>query len=428
MVQKALTEKFIESLPMAKASQRYDIHDARVQNLALRVGARSKVFVFIARLPDKPNPSRWKLGAYPKTSLSDARATAEAWNAKLLAGIDPRGEEEAEKRRLELRRRSTFRSVLIDYMAAMPLRKRNRNVPGDIRMLKAEFLNNAGVTFLDKPISEVCDEDIASVIIAARNRGASSTGIHVFSLMKTFFKWARAIERRKQNFLLVNPMADLTFAELELSRKERSRFLDKREVRALWLAADRTPYPFGPFCKMLLLTGQRKSDVSGARWSEIDLVEKLWIIPKERYKAGSDQLVPLSNPVIDLLDEIRLKLPENHGDLIFSHMSGRTEMNGWSNAVKSFQKTMQEIFSKENPGRRLPHWILHDLRRTARTHMSAQQVEPHIAEAVLGHGKKGIQRVYDQWRYLPQIRDALNGWADLVILIGANPSQTEADL
>ena len=65
----------------------------------------------------------------------------------------------------------------------------------------------------------------------------------------------------------------------------------------------------------------------------------------------------------------------------------------------------------------LPRWVLHDLRRTIRTNLSALDVPDTVAEAVIGHGRKGIQRVYDRWRYLPQIRDALEAWqARLAIL------------
>jgi hypothetical protein len=59
----------------------------------------------------------------------------------------------------------------------------------------------------------------------------------------------------------------------------------------------------------------------------------------------------------------------------------------------------------------LPHWVNHDLRRCVRTGLAALEVEDHVAEMVLGHGRKGIQRVHDKHKYLPQIRAALVQWA-----------------
>ena len=56
-------------------------------------------------------------------------------------------------------------------------------------------------------------------------------------------------------------------------------------------------------------------------------------------------------------------------------------------------------------------WVIHDLRRTMRTHLAALRIPDHIAEMVLGHGKKGLQRVYDQHRYEAEMREALERWA-----------------
>ena len=44
--------------------------------------------------------------------------------------------------------------------------------------------------------------------------------------------------------------------------------------------------------------------------------------------------------------------------------------------------------------------------------MAALRVPDHVAELVIGHGKRGLQRVYDQHRYLPEMREALDAWAD----------------
>jgi integrase len=56
-------------------------------------------------------------------------------------------------------------------------------------------------------------------------------------------------------------------------------------------------------------------------------------------------------------------------------------------------------------------WVIHDLRRTLRTHLSALRIPDHIAEMVIGHGRQGLQRVYDQHRYVDEMREALTLWA-----------------
>jgi hypothetical protein len=68
----------------------------------------------------------------------------------------------------------------------------------------------------------------------------------------------------------------------------------------------------------------------------------------------------------------------------------------------------------------LPHWVNHDLRRVVRTNLSALGVDDHIAELVLGHGRKGLQRVYDRHRYLPEIRSALTKWNNRLVELVAD--------
>jgi integrase len=62
----------------------------------------------------------------------------------------------------------------------------------------------------------------------------------------------------------------------------------------------------------------------------------------------------------------------------------------------------------------LPHWTLHDLRRTARTLMARAGVRPDISERVLGHVIAGVEGVYDRHSYEAEKRDALEKLAALV--------------
>jgi hypothetical protein len=62
-------------------------------------------------------------------------------------------------------------------------------------------------------------------------------------------------------------------------------------------------------------------------------------------------------------------------------------------------------------GREVQPWVIHDLRRTVRSHLSALQVPDHVCEMVIGHGRKGLQRIYDQHRYENEMRQALERWA-----------------
>ena len=99
-------------------------------------------------------------------------------------------------------------------------------------------------------------------------------------------------------------------------KQARQRVLIDEEMRAFWRASKGIGYPYGPLFQMLLLTGQRKSEVAEARWSELDLQKKLWVIPPERMKADAAHIVPLSDDVLAILEALpRFK----SGDCLVQH-------------------------------------------------------------------------------------------------------------
>jgi len=49
-----------------------------------------------------------------------------------------------------------------------------------------------------------------------------------------------------------------------------------------------------------------------------------------------------------------------------------------------------------------------------RTQLSALGVRPEIAERCLNHKLRGVLGVYDQHEFLPERREALNGWASVM--------------
>src|SRR6516164_8173095 len=88
---------------------------------------------------------------------------------------------------------------------------------------------------------------------------------------------------------------------------------------------------------MLALTGQRKSEVAEARWSEFDLSRKLWTIPAERMKADAAHIVPLTDDVLAILKSLpRFK----RGDHLFSTTFGQAPVNGFSKGKARLDRRM----------------------------------------------------------------------------------------
>jgi integrase len=181
------------------------------------------------------------------------------------------------------------------------------------------------------------------------------------------------------------------------TKQPRQRVLSDDELRAFWATTGSMGYPFGPLFRMLLLTGQRRDEVGGARWCEFDLEAKVWTVPAERFKSDSTHLVQLTDDAVSLLEA----LPRFKGDHLFTTTAGAKPVSGFSKA--------KQVLDKGMPGS--APWVLHDLRRTVRTHLAALKVPDTVAEMVVGHGRRGIQRVYDQHQYAAEMREALTLWA-----------------
>lgn len=409
---RGLTDESISSLPPAPTGKRYDVADMRTPNLYVRVGTKKKVFVYLARFAGAKDPTRKTIGTFPVMSVDEAREIALRWSRDIERGLDPKEERKLAERERIMRQRRTFRSVMEDYIADIPSRERNRHVAKDIQAIRHDILTPARNPWLEKPIADVTDTDVAQLVAAIRDRPARGQAIVCFSLLRTFFNWTMSPERRADYGLIANPIANVKPSQLKLSRKKRTVLPTTYELRAYWTAADDTPYPYGPYYKGLLLTGAvRKSELARARWPEFDLEMKLWTVPKSRVKNGEEQpehLVPLTDEMISLLQDLLRNQPPGHGDYVFSTTNGQKPINGFGKAMKALRVRMRAALAEIRPGADLQHLVLHDTRRLVRSALSALDVSEVVAETVIGHGRKGIQGVYDQYKFLPQVRKALS--------------------
>lgn len=55
----------------------------------------------------------------------------------------------------------------------------------------------------------------------------------------------------------------------------------------------------------------------------------------------------------------------------------------------------------------LEPFVIHDVRRTVRTHLSALPIADLVRELVIAHTKPGLHKVYDQYAYLDEKREAV---------------------
>jgi len=386
-----LTPKFIDSIKAAPG-QRLEHWDAIVPSFGVRVTERgTKTFIVYRRWPGSRAPARRSVGDAKHLSLAEARDRARAMIDLAERGIDPAEQQRKAKIEEQRRKQSTFKAVVEAWLASDEVKK-TRTANSLAREMHHEFVAIWG----DWPLTDVTASDVAAVI-RAKATSAPGQARNLLGHLKRFFGWAQA---QHSYGLEVSPVAALKPDRLTGKKAIRKRVLSDDELRALWQATEAIDYPFGPLVRLLMSTGQRRSDVSKARWREFDLGKKLWTIPAERYKTDSPHIVPLSDDAIAVLGSLpRFK----SGDYMFTTTFGVRPFGGFSKLKARLDKLVE--------GKVAGPWILHDIRRTVRTQLSALPVADNVRELVIGHAQPGLHQVYDQHAYVDEKRRALELWA-----------------
>jgi integrase len=397
MAKRSLTDRTLKALENKPADpgKTYDVRDGVVPGLHVRVmpsGART--FVLVARYPGSRNPTRRSLGSYGALTLEEAREKARAWLGLIERGTDPANEEELQ-RQAELRKqKNSFAAVAEDFIKRHVSKTRKADVVE--RELRREFIQRWG----DRPITDITQHDVVAVIDEVVDRDAPYQAHNLLGHVRTLFNWAIG----RGVYGLERSPCDRLRPKQVIGRKlARQRILAGAEVRALWEATETMGYPYGPLFRLLLITGQRKSEVAEARWSEFDLEKREWTIPAKRMKAEAAHMVPLSDEALKILVGLHRF---NKGDCLFSTTFGTKPVNGFSKA--------KEILDREMAAR-LPSapepFVIHDIRRTMRTGLSALPVPDIVRELVIAHTQKGLHKVYDLHAYADEKRHALDLWA-----------------
>jgi integrase len=187
--------------------------------------------------------------------------------------------------------------------------------------------------------------------------------------------------------------------------------------------------PFGPLFRLLLITGQRREEVSGMSWSELDRKAAVWTLPADRAKNNKASVVHLSDLAVAELDALAKRAKHKDGwprrGLVFT-TTGETSVSGHSRAKRKLDREVGDLAKKEKDCPPIQPWRLHDLRRTLATGMQRLGVRSEVTEAILNHvsgSKSGVAGVYQRHEWGPEKR-TLNAWADHIKFTLAQTSAT----
>ena len=253
-----------------------------------------------------------------------------------------------------------------------------------------------------RQISTIGRRDINDLIDSVADRGAIVMARRLHSYLHRLFRWAVG-----RGILETNPMAHLPKPGSEVPR---DRVLTDPELAQVFKNTTKLRPPFGPIFQLLVLTGARRSEITGLRWSEIK--DDTIILPRYRTKTGQVHSIPLPHPAINIIKQLPRIGPS---DFVFT-LNGR-------NAVTDLAAGKERLDGLTN----IPAWHTHDLRRTVATGLQRLGINLQVIEAVLGHvggSRSGIVGVYQRHGFDAEKRTALEAWArDVERIVDGKPAK-----
>lgn len=353
--------------------------------LGVRVSPKGKkIFVYMYRHEGK---ARFlTLGDYPRMTLADAhKAHAEAMK-KVEQGIDPGAEAVAE--RAEDRRAPTV-AVLADEYLEKWAKPRKRSWREDERILKKDVLPEWG----RRKAREITRRDVIRLLDGIVDRGAGIMANRTLAAIRKMFNFAVSRD--------IVPISPCLAVRSPAPEQRRDRVLTTDEIRALWHGLEGAKMAEGTkfALKLQLVTAQRKVEIVSATWEEIDLTDKWWTIPPEKAKNKMAHRVPLSPLALELLQAAK----NIAGDSPWIFPSPQTNRHITPEAVNH---------ALRRPG--LEHlgftfWV-HDLRRSAASHMTGMGISRLVVGKLLNHAERGVTSTYDRHSYDKEKRQALETW------------------
>jgi len=250
------------------------------------------------------------------------------------------------------------------------------------------YLRNHSAPLRKLRLDEIDRRKIAALLGEIETASGPIARNRLRSTLSAFFAWCIT-----EGLLDANPVQGTAKADEGNSRE---RVLTRDELRKLWRSL--RDDSFADILRLLLLTGQRRNEIGALQWSEIDLARKVIVLPPARTKNGRQHEVPLSTQALAILKRLPRR---NSTDYLFGKRSGYSD---WGRAKQELDQRLH-----------IAPWRIHDLRRTAATGTGELGTQPHHIEAILNHysgHRAGVAGVYQRAKYEPEMRVALQRWAD----------------
>lgn len=356
-----LTDKSVRALTPPEKGQRI-YRDSLVKGFGVRVSpGGAKTFV----LMHGPKRKLTGIGRVGMLTLAEARQKAR----KILAAemLGQMQEESA----------LTVPDALDVFLKAYEAKNKASTARETERLLRKHLQ-------LQKRLAKLTTSDITKIVDAIE---AKSEAQHFFVAARTFCNWLV-----KCRHIPSSPMAGL---DLPYRPKSRERVLDDKELVIVWRACEGD---YGDLIRLLILTGQRVGQFVNLRSSFIARNERVISWPAELMKGNRPHQIPYGELAARIIEQ------RFRDGLLF------TGAHDPKRPFTSFSSAQRRLADKC----KLPHWTVHDIRRSVTTQWAGPlSVPPFLCEVMLAHKSgeiSGVHAIYNKWSYLPQLRDLIERW------------------
>jgi integrase len=373
---KTLSDKGVAALKPRAA--RYAVPDPELRGHYVRVqpsGAKS--FVTVACNPG--GKQIWTtIGAADAFAIDEARGKAREIIKRVRAGL-PAEEVKGE----------TFGDVAANWLKRHVEPKGLRSAKEIKRMLDRHILP----AWRNREFISIRRSHVTALLDKVEDNHKARAADYVLNVTRSISNWYAA---RHDDY---TPPIVKGMRRQNPHDQARARILDDAELRAIWRAAEANG-TFGGIIRLALLTAQRRTKVALMKWDDLS-IDGEWTIPKEAREKDTGGTLVLSDEAIAIV-RAQPRLGDN--PFVFAGR-GNGPFRGFSQAKKAFDAKLPK---------NTPSWVLHDLRRTARSLMARAGVRPDIAERVMGHAIAGVEGIYDRHSYRDEKADALTKLAGLI--------------
>lgn len=387
MPKEKLEHKKLDALKAPQKS--VELFDSIASGLGVRLSvAGSKTFFYRYRFHGKNK--RFTIGEFPAISLADARKQAGKLKTEVTLGIDPQAKKDELKKTPV--KELTFGELSERFKKRHLPTLRDKTRTEYERIIDKEIAPVLGRV----PAKEVSRKDIIDLIDGiAFDRDKQTLSNRVRAVLSSIFSFGidKAIVES-------NPVLHIRRKKNETKR---DRVYSPEELINLWNAFDMQDEPVRSLYKILLLCGQRSGETRRMKWEYLNFEKKTWTIPEEETKAKRQQIVPLTETVINLIENLRII--SGASEYVFN--SPKLE----NRPIEWLQKATDRVQTESG----VKDFRVHDLRRSMASYLAELGTDRTVLGKILNHkglaGDDQVTAIYDRYDYLEEKRKALNLWS-----------------